>query len=251
MLERGEADIVCGLPGELIDRVKKNAFDSKGIFLPAPSRIVLCLPDTPGSEMTRKTRPAVADAARNDVELRVRRMHRRDLNRVWQFLKLVFRDVNRETVEYQRPRHKKHFLEIYEEEGVEQLIFETRANAKFELVGYCEYAYEIVGSDSWMNHRYFEKRGMRPLFVEEIAVHPDYHGMGIGTFMFEQIEHAARLRGCTHIVLEVAENNEEALRFYRRRRFQKLDAAVFLSRKVGTEGELLPPRTLRPGKSAG
>jgi ribosomal protein S18 acetylase RimI-like enzyme len=70
-----------------------------------------------------------------------------------------------------------------------------------------------------MNHRYFEKRGMRPLFVEEIAVHPDYHGMGIGSFMFEQIEHAARLRGCTHIVLEVAENNEEALRFYRKRNF--------------------------------
>ena len=99
-----------------------------------------------------------------------------------------------------------------------------------------------------MNHRYFEKRGMRPLFVEEIAVHPDYHGMGIGTFMFEQIEHAARLRGCTHIVLEVAENNEEALRFYRRRRFQKLDAAVFLSRRLGTEDDLLPPRRLRPRK---
>jgi ribosomal protein S18 acetylase RimI-like enzyme len=198
--------------------------------------------------MSKKARPADAGFARGEVELRMRRMHRRDLNRVWQFLKLVFRDVNRETVEYQRPRHKKHFLEIYEEEGIEQLLFETRSNAKFELVGYCEYAYEIVGSDSWMNHRYFEKRGMRPLFVEEIAVHPDYHGMGIGTFMFEQIEHAARLRGCTHIVLEVAENNGEALRFYRKRRFQKLDAAVFLSRRLGTEDDLLPPRRLRPRK---
>jgi ribosomal protein S18 acetylase RimI-like enzyme len=96
-----------------------------------------------------------------------------------------------------------------------------------------------------MNHRYFEKRGMRPLFVEEIAVHPDYHGMGIGTFMFEQIEHAARLRGCTHIVLEVAENNEEALRFYRKRNFHKLDAAIFLSRKLETAGDLLSPRKLR------
>jgi hypothetical protein len=32
-----------------------------------------------------------------EMELRVRRIHRRD--RVWRFLKLVFRDVNRETVE--------------------------------------------------------------------------------------------------------------------------------------------------------
>jgi ribosomal protein S18 acetylase RimI-like enzyme len=188
-----------------------------------------------------------ADAIGNgEVELRVRRMHRRDINRVWEFLKLVFRDVNRETVEYQRPRHKKHFMEIYEEEGIEQLVFEIKRAGRFELVGYSEYAYEIVGSDSWMNHRYFEKRGMRPLFVEEIAVHPDYHGMSIGSFMFEQIEHAARLRGCTHIVLEVAENNEEALRFYRKRNFHKLDAAIFLSRRLDTRGDLLSPRTLKP-----
>src|SRR5215510_7267123 len=142
------------------------------------------------------------------IELHVRRMHRRDINRVWEFLKLVFRGVNRETVEFQRPRSKKRFAETYEDEGVEQLLFEIKRAGKLELVGYYEYSHEIGGSDSWMNHRYFEKRGMRPLFVEEIAVHPDYHGMGIGSFMFEQIEHAARLRGCTHIVLEVAENNE-------------------------------------------
>lgn len=187
----------------------------------------------------------------DNVEIRVRHMHRRDLNRVWEFLKLVFRDVNRETVEYQRPRHKKNFLEKYDEEGVEQLVFEAKVAGKFELVGYAEYAYEIVGADSWMNHRYFERRGMRPLFVEEIAVHPDYHGMGIGTYMFEQIDHAARLRGCTHVVLEVAENNEEALRFYRKRSFQKLDAAIFMSRKIDTGGELLAPRVMKRKTKAG
>jgi ribosomal protein S18 acetylase RimI-like enzyme len=191
----------------------------------------------------------VPSLAGQDLEVRVRRMHRRDINRVWEFLKRVFRDVNRETVEYQRPRHKKHFMEIYEAEGVEQLVFEvtrdTSKGRKHELVGYAEFASE-VDSDSWMNHRYFVRRGMRPLFVEEIAVHPDYHGLGIGSFMFEQIEHAARLRGSTHIVLEVAENNEEALRFYRARNFQKLDAAIFLSRKLDTSGALLNPRKLGP-----
>ena len=153
---------------------------------------------------------------------------------------------NRETVEFQRPRHKNRFIETYEEDGIEQLVFELKKDRKFELVGYLEYAYEIVGSDSWMNHRYFAKRGMRPLFVEEIAVHPDYHGMGIGSFMFEQVEHAARLRGCTHIVLEVAENNESALGFYRKRNFHKLDAAIFLSHKLDTGGELLSPRKFKP-----
>jgi len=180
-----------------------------------------------------------------EFELRVRRIHRRDLNRVWEFLKLVFRDVLRQTIEYQRPRLKKHFFEIYEEEGIEQLLFEVKKSAKYELVGYAEFADEIVGSDNWMNQRYFERRGMRPLFVEELAVHPNYRGVGVGSFMLEQIEHAARLRGCTHIVLEVAENNDEALKFYRKRNFSKLDAAIFLAKRLATDEELLGPRTIR------
>ncbi len=198
--------------------------------------------------MTERT-PETETGQDAEPELRVRRIHRRDLNRVWEFLKLVFRDVNRETVEYQRPRLKQHFFDIYEKDGIEQLVFELKVGSKHELVGYVEFAYEIVGSDNWMNHRYFAKREMRPLFVEEIAVHPAYSGMGIGTFIFEQIEHAARLRGCTHIVLEVAENNERALKFYRKRSFIKLDAAIFLAKKLDVPDELLKPRKMPLRKS--
>lgn len=131
-----------------------------------------------------------ADTVDGDAELRVRHMHRRDTNRVWEFLKLVFRDVNRDTVEFQRPRHKKRFMEIYEEEGIEQLVFEIKRGPKYELADYAEYAYDIVGANSGMNQRYFANRGTRSLFVEEVAVHSDYHSKGIGSFMFEQIEHA-------------------------------------------------------------
>jgi ribosomal protein S18 acetylase RimI-like enzyme len=46
-------------------------------------------------------------------------------------------------------------------------------------------------------------------------------------------------------VLEVAENNDRALGFYRKRNFYKLDAAIFLSKKVAVEAELLPPRKLK------
>jgi ribosomal protein S18 acetylase RimI-like enzyme len=177
--------------------------------------------------------------------VRVRRIHRRDLNRVWDFLKKVFRDVNRETVEYQRPRSKRRFLEVYEEEGVEQLLFEVRQGSGHDIVGYAECAFEISGNDNWMNERYFAKHDMRPLFVEELAVHPGYQGRGVGGFMLEQLEHLARLRGCTHLVLEVAENNAGALKFYRARSFQKLDAAVFMAKKVAVDSELLPPRPLK------
>jgi hypothetical protein len=92
---------------------------------------------------------------------------------------------------------------------------------------------------------------MRPLFVEELAVHPGHQGRGIGAFVLEQVEHMARVRGCTHIVLEVAENNENALKFYRGRTFYKLDAAIFMAKKVTSEPELLPPRTLKKKRPRG
>jgi ribosomal protein S18 acetylase RimI-like enzyme len=197
-----------------------------------------------------KSKPAEPDATESEAaapagQLRVRRMHRRDLNRVWEFLKLVFRGVNRETVEYQRPRSKQRFEEQYDDEGIEQLVFELDG----QIVGYAECAYEVTGSDNWVNPRYFDKRDMRPLFVEELASHPDFHGRGIGSFMLEQLQHLARVRGCTHLVLEVAENNRPALTFYRKRNFFKLDASLFLAQKIDSEPELLPPRAMRQPKS--
>ena len=57
----------------------------------------------------------------------MRRIHRRDLNRTWEFLKLVFREINRRTVEYQRPRSKRRagartgaFAKSIDEEDIEQ-----------------------------------------------------------------------------------------------------------------------------------
>src|SRR4029079_16273675 len=118
-------------------------------------------------------------------------MTRRDIGRVWDFLKVSFRDVNLETVEFQRPRSKHRFEEIYEEEGTDQLVFEIEG----EIVAYAEGSYEVVGSDNWINPRYFEKRDMRPLFVDELAVHPEYNGRGVGSVRLQQLHHLARARG--------------------------------------------------------
>ena len=172
----------------------------------------------------------------------VRHMTRRDIGDVWDFLKISFRDVNAETVEYQRPRSRRRFEEIFEEEGIEQLVFEIGN----EIVAYAECSYEVTGSDNWINPRYFEKREMRPLFVDELAVHPQYHGKGVGSFALEQLHHLARVHGLNHLVLEVAENNENALQWYKKRGFRKLDAAIFMAASVDVEPELLPPRELPP-----
>jgi ribosomal protein S18 acetylase RimI-like enzyme len=174
----------------------------------------------------------------------VRHMTRRDINRVWDFLKISFREVNAETVEYQRPRSKHRFEEVYEEEGIEQLLFEVEG----DIVAYAECSYEVIGSDNWINPRYFEKRDMRPLFVDELAVHPEMNGRGVGSFVLEQLHHLARVHGLNHLVLEVAENNERALDWYKKRSFKKLDAAIFMACPVVTEPELLPPRELPPAR---
>src|ERR1041385_6751287 len=170
----------------------------------------------------------------------VRHMQKRDIGDGWECLKISFRDVNAETVEYQRPRSRRRFEEVFDEEGTEQLIFEVDG----DIVAYAEASYEVTGSDNWINPRYFEKRDMKPLFVDELAVHPDWHGKGVGSFVLEQLNHLARVHGLNHLVLEVAENNERALNWYKKRRFKKLDAAIFMACEVEIEPELLPPREL-------
>jgi len=62
--------------------------------------------------------------------------------------------------------------------------------------------------------------------------------------VLEQLHHLARVRGLNTLVLEVAENNENALSWYRKRGFRKLDAAIFMAASVNIEPELLPPRPL-------
>jgi len=181
-------------------------------------------------------------AAPGGPMITVRHMTRRDIGRVWDFLKISFRDVNAETVEFQRPRSKHLFEEIFAEEGIDQMVFEIGE----EIVAYAECSYEVSGSDNWINPRYFEKRDMRPLFVDELAVHPSYHGRGVGSFVLEQLHHLARVHGLNHLVLEVAENNERALNWYKKRQFRKLDAAIFMACPVDIEPELLPPRALPP-----
>jgi ribosomal protein S18 acetylase RimI-like enzyme len=176
--------------------------------------------------------------------INVRHMTRRDIGAVWEFLKVSFRDVNLETVEYQRPRSRRRFEEVFEEEGIEQLLFEVDG----DIVAYAECSYEVTGSDNWINPRYFEKRDMNPLFVDELAVHPDWHGKGVGSFVLEQLHHLARVHGLNHLVLEVAENNESALEWYKKRAFKKLDAAIFMACPVEIEPELLPPRELPAAK---
>ncbi len=227
------------MPPRTKDTTSKKAPTKKAPAKKAPAKKVAA------KELAPKQKSAPKPAKTGPM-LTVRHMKRSDIDDVWNFLKLSFRNVNLETVEFQRPRSKQRFAEIFDEEGVDQLIFELEDN----IVAYAECSYEVIGSDNWINPRYFEKRDMRPLFVEEIAVHPDMNGRGVGSFVLEQLHHIARVHGLNHLVLEVAENNEGALNWYKKRAFKKLDAAIFMACAVDIEPELLPPRALPPEREA-
>src|SRR6185503_9657023 len=138
------------------------------------------------ADESAESAPRRARAAKKKPQqplITVRHMQRRDIGRAWDFLKISFREVNAETVEFQRPRSKHRFGEIFDEEGVDQLLFEIGD----DIVAYAECSYEVSGSDNWINPRYFEKRDMRPLFVDELAVHPNWNGKGVGSFVLEQL----------------------------------------------------------------
>ena len=125
-------------------------------------------------------------------------------------------------------------MEIYEEEGTNAGVRASVGGAKFELVGYAEYAYEIVGADNSIKSPPFrEKRGMRPLFVRKLPSAPTTTNWALALSCSIRSSTPRGFAAARHIVLEVAENNEEALRFYRKRNFQKLDAAIFPVAQTG------------------
>ena len=102
-----------------------------------------------------------------------------------------------------------------------------------EIVGYAECAFEVTGTDNWINPRYFEKRDMRPLFVEELAVHPGLPGPRRRR-VHARAAPAPRARARLHAPRARGRREQRATRssFYRKRNFYKLDAAIFMAQKV-------------------
>ena len=181
------------------------------------------------------------DPDKTPLEVCVRRIHRRDLNRAWEFLKLCFRDVNRETVEYQRPRSKNRFLEVYEEEGIEQLLFEVRrSDRRLRRV-------RVRGH----RRRQLDQRAL----LREARHAPALRRGARGAPRLSGARH--RRRSCSsssstsRASAAAPTSSSRSRRTTRtrcastaRRSFYKLDAAIFLAQKVDTEPELLPPRKI-------
>lgn len=65
--------------------------------------------------------------------------------------------------------------------------------------------------------------GMDALRVVRMSVHADLRGQGIGRRMLDALLDYAREQGCTLVVLETTSTWADAVRFYRRNGFQRVE----------------------------
>lgn len=70
------------------------------------------------------------------------------------------------------------------------------------------------------------RRGARSARLYSLMVDPASQGQGIGRFMLEAAERAARERGCARMRLEVRVDNARAIRLYRRAGYAATDWMV-------------------------
>jgi ribosomal protein S18 acetylase RimI-like enzyme len=67
----------------------------------------------------------------------------------------------------------------------------------------------------------FSTFAARPLMnIHDVAVHPDYRSLGIGSALFEEVEKVSIKRDCCKLTLEVLEGNERAKALYGRLGFK-------------------------------
>lgn len=67
------------------------------------------------------------------------------------------------------------------------------------------------------------RRGSRKLRVYSLAIAAAARGKGLGARLLTRLEQEGRKRGCTSIVLEVADDNAGAIRLYEKLHYQRFD----------------------------
>jgi ribosomal protein S18 acetylase RimI-like enzyme len=63
--------------------------------------------------------------------------------------------------------------------------------------------------------------------VYHLAVRREYRNSGVGTALMEALEERLRLKGCIRYYLLVTEGNNEAMKFYEKRGWKRLELYVY------------------------
>jgi ribosomal protein S18 acetylase RimI-like enzyme len=70
---------------------------------------------------------------------------------------------------------------------------------------------------------YDGRRGL----VYHLAVDKQVRGQGLGEMLMQELEARLRARGCTRCYLLVTKDNQEAIRFYEQRSWERMDLFVY------------------------
>jgi ribosomal protein S18 acetylase RimI-like enzyme len=79
----------------------------------------------------------------------------------------------------------------------------------------------IIGTYELLIMDNMAKRGRRSGVVEDVAVHPEHQGQGVGRAMMEHAMEQCRLASCYKMTLSSNLNREEAHKFYDSLGFEK------------------------------
>lgn len=120
---------------------------------------------------------------------------------------LVF-DFIRRLAEYEKLLDK---LET-NEERVHETLFGARAYAKSVIA----YDGDTPAGFAVYFFNYSTFTGRPGLYLEDIFVHPEYRGLGIGKQLFEFLAREALANNCSRLQLAVLDWNQPSIDFYKR-----------------------------------
>ncbi len=92
---------------------------------------------------------------------------------------------------------------------------------------------KVVGTGSLIIEHKFLHRGGRIGHIEDVAVHPNSQGKGIGAIVIKQLVSAARQMRCYKVILSC---NDKNIPFYEKQGFHKHDNGMRIDLPVIVEG---------------
>jgi ribosomal protein S18 acetylase RimI-like enzyme len=95
-----------------------------------------------------------------------------------------------------------------------------------------------------------ERPGEGDYYLSNIAVYPEFRGLGLGTSLLKKMEVEAKEKGCNRIILDVEVDNKRAMRLYERLGYSIEKSSSILNIK-GKDFRFFRMRKIINGKKGG
>jgi ribosomal protein S18 acetylase RimI-like enzyme len=103
---------------------------------------------------------------------------------------------------------------------------------------------QLVIGQLILSLRFSAYGGLESAYLYGFRVKDQYRSQGVGSLMLDVVEESLRRRGCTSLLLNVAQVNNDARRLYERRRYQVMgedEGHWFYTDHLGVSHEVHEP----------